>query len=122
MSKLLLNLRHVPDDEAAEVREMLDEANIAWYETQPGRWGISFGGIWVKHPTDLPKAKQLMAVYQSERLERVTAERLQAERDGTAETFFDRLRREPMRVVLALAGILLLLGILALPGLLLSRG
>ena len=49
MSRLLLNLRHVPDDEIEEVREMLDQDAIAYYQTQPSRWGMSYGGIWVSN-------------------------------------------------------------------------
>ena len=48
MAKLLLKMRLVPDDEAADVRAMLDAARIPWYETEPSRWGISHGGIWVR--------------------------------------------------------------------------
>ena len=47
MSKLLLNLRGVPDDEADDVRRFLDSGGIGYYETQPTRWGTS-GGIWVR--------------------------------------------------------------------------
>ena len=47
MATLLLNLRHVPEDEADDVRALLDANGIAWYETQPSRWGISGGGIWL---------------------------------------------------------------------------
>ncbi|MCX7041690.1 MAG: DUF6164 family protein, partial [Gammaproteobacteria bacterium] len=32
MSKLLLNLRNVPDDEADDVRALLDAHGIAYYE------------------------------------------------------------------------------------------
>ena len=46
MSKLLLNLRGVPDDEADDVRRFLDSGGIGYYETQPTMWGTS-GGIWI---------------------------------------------------------------------------
>jgi hypothetical protein len=36
MAKLLLNLRNVPDDEADDVRALLDEHDIAYYETSRG--------------------------------------------------------------------------------------
>ena len=48
MSKLLLNLRGVPDDEADDVRRFLDSGGIGYYETQPTLWGVSFGGIWIR--------------------------------------------------------------------------
>jgi hypothetical protein len=35
MSKLLMNPRNVPDDDADEVRAMLDAQRIAFYETRP---------------------------------------------------------------------------------------
>ena len=47
MAKLLLNLRHVPQDEADEVRELLSTNGIDYYETRPSLWGISAGGIWL---------------------------------------------------------------------------
>jgi len=40
MSRLLLNLRNVPYDEADDVRAMLDAKRIAFYETTPSPWGI----------------------------------------------------------------------------------
>ena len=36
-------------------------------------------------------------------------------RDGTAETFWSQLRAEPARVLLSVLGILLALGLVALP-------
>jgi hypothetical protein len=41
MTKLLLNLRNVPDDEADDVRALLDDHDIAYYETSPGFSSIS---------------------------------------------------------------------------------
>jgi hypothetical protein len=121
MSKLLLNLRMVLEDEADDVRALLDGHRIEYYETQPSRWGISYGGIWVTHDQDVAQAKALMADYQAERRARVREERATAVREGTAETFSSVLRREPARVVLTLLAILALLGLVALVPLLLSR-
>lgn len=121
MAKLLLNLRMVPEDEILDVRALLDAQRIAYYETQPSRWGISHGGIWVAHGQDLARAKSLMAEYQARRRERVREEHAAAVRDGTAETFVSVLRNEPGRVVLNVLGILALLGLVALVPLLLMR-
>ena len=121
MSKLLVNLRMVLEDEAQDVRVMLDAHRIEYYETQPSRWGISYGGIWVTHDQDIAQAKALMADYQAQRRERARGERAGALRDGTAETFGSVLRREPARVVLTLLAILALLGLVALVPLLLMR-
>jgi hypothetical protein len=119
MSKLLLNLRDVPDDEADDVRRFLDSGGIGYYETRPSRWGISAGGIWIRNDGDVAEAKRLMAKYQRERQARAREERAEAERNGTAETFADVLRTQPWRVVLAVITIVLLLGLMAAPALLL---
>ena len=115
MSKLLLNLRNVPDDEADDVRAMLDAHGIAHYETTPSMWGISSGGIFVTEDAAIVEAKRLMAGYQLQRQTRVRAEHAAAVRDGTAETFGTMLRTQPVRVVLTVLAILFLLGLMALP-------
>ena len=119
MSKLLLNLRMVLDDEADDVRAMLDANRIEFYETQPSRWGISYGGIWVTLDQDIAQAKRLMAEYQAQRQTRVRAENEAARRDGSAQTFGDVFRAEPGRVLMILLAIVCLLGLVALPVLLL---
>ena len=121
MAKLLLNLRHVPDDEADEVRALLDAARIGYYETRPGPFGISAGGIWIRDDDDYVAAKQHMARYQRERAERVRAEHARAKAEGTAETFADIARAQPLRVALIVVAIALLLGLMALPAILISR-
>ena len=115
MSKLLLNLRMVLEDEADDVRAMLDAHRIEYYETRPSRWGVSHGGIWVTHDQDVVQARQLMAEYQAQRRQRVRDERAAALRDGTAETFADIARQQPLRVLLTLVAIVFLLGLVALP-------
>ena len=119
MSKLLLNLRGVPDDEADDVRRFLDSGGIGYFETQPTLWGTS-GGIWIDD-RDVAEAKRLMAEYQRERQARARAERAAAERNGTAETLVDVLRAQPLQVALTVVGIALVLGLMAVPVLLLWK-
>jgi len=118
MSKLLLNLRNVPDDEADDVRRFLEAGGIGYYETRPNIWGIS-GCIWIRDDGDLAEAKRLMADYQREREQRARAQRAEAERNGTAPTFFGVLRTQPLLVALTFIAIALLLGLTAIPVLLL---
>jgi hypothetical protein len=120
MSKLLLNLRGVPDDEADDVRRFLDSGGIGYYETRPSLWGTTAGGIWIADG-DTAKAKRLMAEYQRERQARARAELAEAQRNGTAMTFLDVLRTQPLRVALTLIGIVLLLALMSAPVLLLSK-
>ena len=121
MPQLLINLRHVPDDEADEIRELLDSHDIAWYETQPGRWGISFAGIWLRDDADVAKARQFLDEYQQERRAKALAERQRAREEGSEPTLASEFRRDPWRLLLAVLGILLMVGLAALPGWLLLR-
>jgi hypothetical protein len=121
MSKLLLSLRDVPDDEADDVRRFLESGGIGYYETRPSLWGISHGGIWIRDDRDVAEAKRLMAEYQREREARAREKRIEAQRDGTAETFADVLRTRPLRVALTVIAIALLLALMAAPALLLWR-
>ena len=115
MSRLLLNLRNVPDDEADDVRAMLDAHRIAFYETRTSMWGVSSGGIWVKDDTAIVVAKRLMPEYQVQRQNSARAAYAAAREAGTAETFWSMLRAEPGRVALTLLAIFFLLGLVALP-------
>jgi hypothetical protein len=115
MAKLLLNLRHVPDDEAEEVREMLDAAEIEYYETPPNRWGITVGGIWVRDEDDMPRARSLMADYQQERQARALEEREARRREGREESFWGWLSEQPVRVVASLLGAAFIVYLMLLP-------
>ena len=115
MPKLLLNLRNVPEDEADDIRAMLDTNRIAFYETSPSFWGVSAGGIWITEDDAFAEAKRLMADYQLQRGERARAAHAAAKRAGTAETFGSVLRAEPGRVALLILAILFVLGLMALP-------
>lgn len=119
MSKLLMNLRNVPDDEADDVRALLDARQIAFYETRPSLWGVSAGGIWVTEDAAFADARRAMDDYQQQRVARVRAEHAAARRAGTADTFFTLLRADPVLVVMSVLGMLFVLGLLALPAFLL---
>lgn len=122
MPKLLLNLRLATDDEAAETRELLDRHDVDWYETQPGFWGISAGGIWLRDLERAAEVKALLQQYQSERLTRVRAERAQEIREGRAPTFLSELKANPGRMLMQLLAVALLIGLtVGLPYMLLAR-
>lgn len=115
MAKLLLNLRHVPDDEADDIRALLEKARLEYYETPPNFWGVSAGGIWLRHAEDLPRARELMSAYQRERGTTARAEHLAQVREGTARTLWQNVRDEPLRTGATVLGILALLAALSLP-------
>ncbi len=112
-----MNLRHVPDDEADEVRALLKEHGIGFYETQAGRWRISLSGIWVEEP-DYPAARTLLDDYQRARAERARAEREEARARGEEPGFIEHLRANPEAALVALGVIALMLALALWPWLL----
>ncbi len=122
MAVLLINLRDVPDDEIAEIRVLLDQNAIDFYETEPNRWGISAGAIWISDDHAAPRANELMASYQIERRARVRLELAEARRDGTAESFWVQARKQPARLVLILLAVAIFVALSLWPLLLAARG
>ncbi|GAB3112850.1 hypothetical protein G8770_18775 [Aestuariicella hydrocarbonica] len=95
MAELLFKLNGVPDDEAMEVRELLAAANVDYYETTAGNWGVSLAAIWLKDDRQLEQAKALIDSYQEQRLERT---RQQAQLNPP-EPLLRHWLRYPLRVV-----------------------
>ncbi|MEE7548544.1 hypothetical protein HF319_17270 [Xanthomonas sp. Kuri4-1] len=120
MAKLLMNLRNVPEDEADDVRALLDRHAIEHYETRPSNWGISAGGIWLREDADQARARAVLADYQQQRGEQARARRQAELAQGTAETFGSLLRRRPLFVLVTLVGMLVVASLVLLPFLLLS--
>lgn len=106
MANIFFRLRNVPDDEADEVRQLLDDHLIPWYETSAGRWGISFPAIWLSDDRDQQRARQLLDAYQAERVQtqrREVSERLQR---GEQLTILSQFLQRPLRTILAVVVIL----------------
>ena len=82
MSHLIFKLNSVPDDEANDVRQLLDESEIAFYETDSGRWGLGYAAIWTKDKEVVELAKNLIEEYQMSRYQRVTEEHKKIEQAG----------------------------------------
>jgi len=100
MSRLLIKLRHAPDDEIQEIRSLLQEHRIDFYETQAGAWGISAPGIWLNDEQQYDRAKALMDDYQENRFREKRAEYEKLCRVGQHRTFLQNLLENPVQVVL----------------------
>ena len=113
MSKLLFRLRHVPGDEAREVRELLEANDIEYFETSAGMFGISFPAIWLSRDRQFETARRLLDEYQEQRRERIRSQYRQARERGEARTVMDNLRENPARFLgsLALAVLVLYLSL-----------
>lgn len=108
MNRPLVNLRGVPDEEADGIREALHEAGIQFYETPPSHWLISAGAIWLSHPEQRPRAREVLDDFQRRHIERA---RLAPPPPG----FFDQLRQRPLEIVGIAIGVLFMLWLLAWP-------
>ena len=97
MAIQIMRLRGVPEDEANDVRELLDEHNIEYYETPEGLFGMSMPAIWLPDKDQLELARSLLDEYQSERVSRARAER--------PRSMVDEIREHPLRLLAVLAGV-----------------
>ncbi len=100
MSRLLIKLRHAPDDEIQEIRSLLQEHRIDFYETQSGPWGISAPGIWLNDENQYDRAKALMDDYQENRFREKRAAYEGLRRVGQHRTFLRNFLENPVQVIL----------------------
>lgn len=99
MAKLLFKLNNVPDDEADDIRQVLDDKQINYYETSAGNWGLSFAAIWLQDEQDFPAAKSLIDEYQQQRYQRVSSEREALIESGEYITLWQRFTERPIRMI-----------------------
>ena len=67
MAQRIFSLHDVPVDEAEDIFALLDDAQIAWYQTAPSVWGLSTPAIYVYQASDVAAARTLIDEYQRER-------------------------------------------------------
>ncbi|WIO74486.1 DUF6164 family protein [Porticoccaceae bacterium LTM1] len=103
MAKLLFKLNNVPADEAQEVRQLLDDHQIDFYETPGGNWGISVEAIWLHDDSRLLEAKALLEEYQAERSRRVRAEYEQSRAQGEHPNLWQKICANPLPVIALMA-------------------
>lgn len=89
--ELLFRLRGVPDDEADAIRQLLIDADIHFYETSAGSWGIGVAAIWLNDAGESAKAKALMHQYQ--------LNRQQQQKDTLVSTQWQHFCENPWRLV-----------------------
>ena len=103
MAVLIFNLRHVPDDEARDVRELLLDNNIEFHETSAGILGMSVPGLWVVNEEQVEEARYLIDEYQQLRQKRVGEEYRLKKR-----TSMDMFKENPVRYLVSILAIILL--------------
>ncbi|SEK73902.1 DUF6164 family protein [Halomonas daqiaonensis] len=100
MAVLLFHLRNVPEEEAEEVRRLLDEHGLETFETRAGFWGLGVAAIWLRDQNELARARALIDAYQHALGERVRHEHDALAARGEAPTLWRRLARQPIRTLL----------------------
>ncbi|WP_417551792.1 DUF6164 family protein [Marinomonas fungiae] len=111
MAQLVFRLKNVPDEEADDIRGLLNEHEIEFYETSAGRWQISMAGIWVRDKTQAQQAKVLIAEDQAQRATR--AQQITT-RDWLAG-FITHARQNPVEFVFTVVAVLLVLSLSVIP-------
>ena len=109
MAELLFKLRSVPDDEAEDIRQLLAEHEIDFYETYAGGWGLSMPGIWLHDETHLVKAKSLIQQYQNERVQNARAAYEQLKEEGRHKTVTDKIVEHPFQFLMLSLAVLFIL-------------
>ena len=115
MPHLLLKLNSVPVDEIIDVRRLLEENDINYYETDAGRFGISLAAIWLPDSVEPEPATELLDRYLEQRSQQAREIYEQQLRDGTAETFLQKALHYPIRTVIVIAAIFVVLYFSVMP-------
>ncbi|MCG6656840.1 hypothetical protein HOP52_03485 [Halomonas campisalis] len=115
MATLLFRLANVSDEEAWEVRRLLDEHGFDTYETHAGFWRLGVDAIWLRDDTQLDAAREVIERYQAERQARVRQEHADRIERGEQPTQWQRLRHHPVRVLLVALAVLAILALTLLP-------
>ncbi len=109
MAKLIFKLKSVSYDEADDIKNLLTENKIDFYESPAGNYEVSVHALWVNDDTQCKQAKQLIDEYQNKRSQRIRLETQQKIDKGEFETFFQRLLNRPVQFISYLAIILFIL-------------
>lgn len=105
MALLLFSLRNVSDDEAEDIRDVLSENSIEFYETTAGNWGISMPAIWLSDESQLEQARSVIDDYEGERRLYLQEEYAKLKQSGQADTFLKNLWYRPIPTLLIIAAI-----------------
>lgn len=109
MSILFFRLAGVPVDEANEVRQLLTDHEIEFYETSAGNWGVSMPAIWLYNAEDLQLAQPLLDRYQQQRAMVQRQLYRQAKLNGDHPGFWRKASAKPVQFI----GYWLALGLVA---------
>ena len=122
MAKIIFKLKSVSYDEADDIKNLLTENKIDFYESPAGNWEISMHALWLNDEAQYAQAKQLIDEYQVKRGQRIRLETQQKSDQGEHETFNQRLFNNPVQFFIMLAIIVFILYFSVMPFLEFGQG
>lgn len=121
MAKLLFKLAQVPDDEASEIRALLDEHQIHYYETDAGFFRVGLDAIWLSDGAQEEDARELIRAYQAERCVRQQENYAQLVEAGQVPSVWQLFCAQPIRFVALVVAIIFVTGLTLVPFVMLLR-
>lgn len=115
MATLLFRLNQVPEDEAEDIRQLLDDAGFDVYETSAGFFGLGVAAIWLRDRNDASRALALIDKYQQQRAETMQSDYQDRIVNGEEIGFWQQSLQHPFRSLAVLAIIALVLAVIMLP-------
>ncbi len=109
MPHLLFKLNGVPEDEEIEVRRLLEENHIDYYETDAGMFGMSLAALWIRDDGEIERARELLEHYQHERYQKARDHYEKQAQEGAVESMLQRALRHPIRTLIYLEIIIVVL-------------
>ena len=121
MARLLFKLGNVPDDEAEDIRDLLNNHDIRFYETNAGFWRVGLDAIWLADFAQEEQARELIRTYQIERSIRQQENYAQLVEAGQVPSVWQRFCAHPIRFIALVAAIIFVAGLTVIPFVMLLR-
>lgn len=115
MARLLFKLAQVPDDEAQEIRMLLNEHQINYYETDAGFFRVGLDAIWLADGAQEQQARELIHAYQAERAIRQQQNYAQLVEAGQVPSLWQHFCAQPLRFMALVIAIIFVAGLTLLP-------
>ncbi len=121
MARLLFKLAQVPDDEAQDIRALLDEHQISYYETDAGFFRVGLDAIWLADGMQEERARELIRGYQAERAVRQQQNYAQLVEAGQVPSVWQHFCAQPIRFVAVALAIIFVASLTLIPFVMLLR-
>ena len=95
----IFSLKNVPDDELDEIRNLLVENKVDYYEYPGGKWGLSMPAFWLNDDSQSEQAKLLIDQYEQKRSLRIREEYDKLKMEGKHQTLIEKVISDPIRSV-----------------------